>query len=137
MNNKIVKELLKLCDKAENNGDIPISALIIKDDNIIAKAYNKKVINNDPLAHAEIIAIQKAAKKLNTYNLNDCILYCSLIPCDMCKEVIKEARIKEVYYIADNTKKVNNNTKYIKYAIDESIVNKYSEKIKKFFKKLR
>ena len=137
MDNKIIEELMKLCKIAKSNGDIPVSAIIVKDNKIIAKEYNKKVKNNNPLAHAEILAIQKAAKKLKIYNLNDCILYCSLYPCNMCKEVIKEARIKKVFYIIENNKYINNNTKYIQINSSDEIKNNYIKNIQDFFKKIR
>ena len=128
---KYLKILEKLNTKAKNNGDIPISALIIKDNLIISKDYNRKVKNNNPFDHAEILAIKKACKKLDTYNLNDCILISTLKPCKMCMEVIKECRIKKVYYYADNTKDINDTTKYIKI---ENVDNKFGEEISDFFK---
>ena len=94
--NNIIDELIKLSNKALLNNDVPISCIIVKDNEIIAKDYNKKIKNNDPLAHAEILCIKKAAKKLKTNNLNDCEIYCLLYPCGMCREVIKEVRIKKV-----------------------------------------
>lgn len=121
----IINKMLKLNNKAINNGDIPVSCIIVKENIIIAQTYNKKYKNNDPLAHAEILAIKKAAKVLNTCNLSDCELYVSLKPCNMCKEVIKEARIKKVYYILDNKKEVNDTTKYIKIeCLNEDLLSK-------------
>ena len=98
MNNKIIQKLYKLCDKAAKNKDIPVSCIIIKNEKIVSSAYNRRVKDNDPLAHAEILAIKKAGKKLNTYNLIDCTLITTLYPCKMCREVIKEVRIKKVIY---------------------------------------
>ena len=115
---KYINILKKLNLKAKDNGDIPVSAIIVRENKIIAKAYNKKVKNNNPLDHAEIIAIRKACKKLRTSNLIDCELYVSLKPCGMCKEIIKEARIKKVYYILDNDKIINDTTKYYKIEDD-------------------
>ncbi len=115
---KYINILKKLNLKAKDNGDIPVSAIIVRENKIIAKAYNKKVKNNNPLDHAEIIAIRKACKKLKTSNLIDCELYVTLKPCGMCKEIIKEARIKKVYYILDNDKIINDTTKYYKIEDD-------------------
>ncbi len=99
--------LKKLNKKAIENGDVPVSCIIEKDNNIIATGYNMRVKNNNPLLHAEIVAIQKAAKKLKTWNLSDCNLLVTLKPCDMCIEVIKMAKIKKIDYILENEKNVN------------------------------
>ena len=133
MNNKIKQKLYKLCDKAAKNKDIPVSCIIIKNEKIVSSAYNRRVKDNDPLAHAEILAIKKAGKKLNTYNLIDCTLITTLYPCKMCREVIKEARIKKVIYLAENNKEINEKIEYIKY--DDN--NEYSKKLKEFFKQIR
>ena len=98
------KLLTILNKKAIKHNEVPVSCIITKDDKIISKAYNNKITKHDPTAHAEIIAIRKAAKKLKTWNLNECRLYVTLYPCKMCLDVINEARIKEVYYILDNEK---------------------------------
>ncbi len=135
--NKIIDILIKLSDKALKNDDVPISCVIVKDGEIIAKDYNKKVKNNDPLAHAEILCIKKATKKLKTNNLNDCELYSLLIPCKMCREVIKEVRIKKVHYILDNDKEINDNTKFYKIDVDSSLNKELSNKITSFFRKKR
>ena len=116
---KIINELYKLSEKAYKNDDVPVGCIIIKDNKVIAKAYNKKVKNNDPTAHAEILCIKKAAKKLKTNNLNDCVLYSSLLPCKMCCEVIKEVRIKKIYYILDNDKINNNEIQCLKINIED------------------
>ena len=105
--NKIIDVLNKLNNKAIKKNEVPISALIIYNDEIIAKSYNKTNKSNNILDHAEIICIKKASKKLKNWRLNNCILYVTLEPCDMCKEIIKKSRIKEVYYFI---KQNNNNT---------------------------
>ena len=103
----IEEELYKLSNKAFKKNEIPVGCLIIHNDKIIAKAYNKKNASNSVIDHAEILAIRKAAKKLKTWNLSDCTLYCTLKPCKMCEEVIKQSYIKKVYYILDNSKEIN------------------------------
>lgn len=127
----IEKMLKKLNLKAIKHGDVPVSCIITKNDRIIASSYNKKKKNNDPLAHAEILAIRKACKKLKTSNLSDCKLYVSLMPCNMCKDVINEARIKEVYYILDSEKVVNNTTKFTK--VSASYQQYFENELKNFF----
>jgi tRNA(adenine34) deaminase len=128
---KIEKEFIKLNKKAIKNGDVPVSCIIIKDGKIISKSYNQREYKKNPLYHAEILAIIKASKKLKTWNLSDCKIYCSLKPCSMCLEVIKMAKIKEIYYILESEKIVNYKYKIIKY--DTNIENNFKEEIKQFF----
>lgn len=108
METEIIKKLVKLNKKALKNKEVPVSCIITKNNKIISRAYNSKIKKHDPTAHAEILAIKKAAKRLKTWNLNDCELYVTLYPCQMCIDVINEARIKKVYYIlsANNESKV-------------------------------
>lgn len=127
--------LMKLNKKAIKKGEVPVSCIIVYKNKIIAKAYNKRITKNDPIAHAEIIAIRKAAKKLKTWNLNDCELYVTLKPCKMCSEIIKESRIKIVYYILNSEKEINNKIEYIEYKTPKYI--DFKEQIKKFFKDKR
>ena len=129
----IIDELNKLTDKAAKKNEVPVACIIVKDDKIIAKAYNKTVKTNNILDHAEIIAIRKASKKLHNWRLNDCKLYVSLEPCDMCKEVIKKSRISEViYYSKQNNNKTEKDIEY-KYIENKDISNKLST----FFKNMR
>lgn len=115
--------LKKLNNKAKNNGDVPVSCIIVINNLLITQSYNMREKKNNPLFHAEIIAIQKAAKKLGTWNLSDCEMYVTLKPCNMCLEVIKSAKIKKVHYILDNNKTVN-------YKIS---LNKINGKFEKYF----
>ena len=117
--------------KAFKKNEIPVSCVIVLNNKIISKAYNKKNRTNSVIDHAEIIAIRKAARKFKTWNLSDCELYCSLKPCRMCEEVIKQSYIKKVYYILDNEKNIN-----YKYDIEQMYANNHElfEKIiKEFF----
>lgn len=132
---KILKKLKSNNIKAIKNNDVPVSCIIIKNDTIVSTSYNKKKKKNNPLCHAEINAIIKAAKVTNSWNLNDCELYVTLEPCEMCKKVIEEARIKRVYYILDNTKKINNTTLYNKLNIPEEKY--FEEEFKNFFENVR
>lgn len=129
------KLLTILNKKAIKHNEVPVSCIITKDDKIISKAYNNKITKHDPTAHAEIIAIRKAAKKLKTWNLNECKLYVTLYPCKMCLNVINEARIKEVYYILDNEKEINNNVKITKINSEKNEY--FQEELKGFFKNKR
>ena len=94
-NNIIIKELNKLIIKAQKKNEVPVAALLVKDNKIIAKAYNKTIKTNNIMNHAEILVIKKGSKILNNWRLNDCDLYVSLEPCDMCKEIIKKFKNKK------------------------------------------
>jgi tRNA(adenine34) deaminase len=98
---EIIKILMKLAEKAGKKGEIPVSAVVIHNNKLISKKYNRREKNNNVMGHAEILAIQTAAKRLKRWNLSDCDLYVSLKPCQMCMEVIKQSRIKNVYYLLD------------------------------------
>ena len=84
--------------KALKEDEVPIGAIIVKDDKIIARAHNKKEHSNISTAHAEILAINKANKKLNSWHLDDCVMYVTLEPCIMCAGAIIQSRIKKIVY---------------------------------------
>ena len=93
---KYMKEALKEAVKAYNKGEIPVGAVIVKDDKIIARAHNQKEEKKDTTKHAEILAIQKASKKLEAWRLQDCEMYVTLEPCSMCAGALIQARVKKV-----------------------------------------
>ena len=129
----IIDKLKQLMNKAIKKNEVPVACIIVRDNKIIAKAYNKTVKTNNILDHAEIIAIRKASKKLHNWRLNDCKMYISLEPCNMCKEVIKKARLSEViYYSKQNNNKTEKDIVY-KYINNNDISNTLSN----FFKNLR
>lgn len=135
MKEKIIKKLIELNNKAISDDEVPVSCIITKENKIISYAYNSKIKNKSPLDHAEVIAIKKAAKKLKTWNLNDCELYVTLYPCDMCLSIINEARIKKVNYALNRTKKINNTVKIEKIeTMEEPIL---EQQLKDFFKNKR
>ena len=84
--------------------EVPVGAIIVKDEQIIARAHNLKENKNDVTAHAEIIAIKKAQKKFNNWRLNDCTLYSTLEPCPMCAGAIIQSRIKRIVFGAKDLK---------------------------------
>jgi tRNA(adenine34) deaminase len=84
--------------------EVPVGALIVKDGKIIAKGYNKSIKSKDTTAHAEIVAIRKACKKLNNYRLNDCTVYVTIEPCAMCTGALIWARIKKIVFGAYDIK---------------------------------
>lgn len=131
----IIEKLLKMTKQAVNKEEVPVASLIVYKNKIIAKSYNKRIKTNDPTAHAEINCIRKASRKLKTTYLTECVLYTTLTPCEMCKSVIKESRIKKVYYILENDKKINKNTELIK--IETKQKDEFKKILSNFFKDKR
>ena len=93
--------MLKAIENAKiafKNGDVPVGAVIVKDGEIIAEAYNQREISGRATAHAEILAIECACQKLGRWRLSDCEMYITLEPCPMCAGAILNARMGKVYY---------------------------------------
>ena len=151
MNNKnheyYMKEALKQARLAYNKGEVPVGCVIVYNDKIIARAHNLRKTKNDVFAHAESIAIKKANKKLDSWMLDDVVLYVTLEPCLMCSEVILQSRIKTVVYGAREpkfgavdslmqvfeTKGLNHKVSVVSGVLEEES----SNLLKNFFKELR
>lgn len=144
---KFMKQALKEAKKAYKKLEIPVGAVIVKNGKIIARAYNQKETKLDTTKHAEILAIQKASKKLGAWRLLDCEMYVTLEPCSMCAGAIINSRLKKVYIGASDEKagavgsvldlfndyKFNHKVEY-----EKGIMQKECEDIlKRFFKDLR
>ncbi len=130
--------ILKLANNSLVTDDIPVGAIIVKNNEIIGEGWNTREKDNFILGHAEINAIKMASNYLNSWNLSDCELYVTLKPCSMCLEVIKQSRIKNVYYLLE---KPSNKREFSKTLvncinIDPLRIN-YERKLSDFFKKLR
>ena len=97
MQEKFMLEALKEAKKAYDKLEIPVGAVIVKDGKIIARAHNLKETKKDTTNHAEILAIKKASKKLDSWRLLDCEMYVTLEPCAMCAGAIIQSRIKKIY----------------------------------------
>ena len=132
--------------KAYNCGEVPIGAVIVKDNKIIARAHNLKESKNNATKHAEIIAIDKASKKLNNWRLNDCIIYITMFPCPMCASAINQSRISKIVcgtmpeYANKNTiYDILNDKNYgLPVKIVENVLNdECTELLRKFFSKKR
>ena len=93
-----MKQALKEAEKAYKKLEVPVGAVIVKDGKIIARAHNQKETRTDTTKHAEILAIQKASKKLESWRLIDCEMYVTLEPCSMCAGAIIQSRIRKIYY---------------------------------------
>ena len=134
---KYMEIAIKLAKKAAKKGEIPVGAVIVKNGKIISKAYNKKETKNDCTKHAEIIAIQKASKKIKNWRLIDCEIYITMEPCMMCSGAIKQSRIKKIVY---GTK--NKNYGYTECLKNIEIIpfvceNECRKMVQSFFKKKR
>ena len=112
---------IELSIESVNTGGGPFGSVIVKDEKIIAEGFNKVTSTNDPTAHGEIVAIRKACKSLNNFNLSGCELYSTCEPCPMCLSAIYWAHIDKVYYAntRDDAKKID---------FDDSLI--YSELLK-------
>ncbi len=88
--------------KAIKHNEVPVGAVIVKNNKVISKAYNKRESKKNSIKHAEIIAIEKACKKMKNWRLDDCIIYVTMEPCMMCCGAIEQSRIKKIVYGIDN-----------------------------------
>lgn len=129
-------------------GEVPIGAVIVKDNKIIAEAHNEKEKTGNPLAHAEILAIERATKELNSWRLDGCAMYVTLEPCPMCAGAIVMARLDELYFGAYDEKAGGVETLY--HITEDSRLNHVVKKVRggimekqcvdilqQFFQKLR
>ena len=121
MKNKFMTRAIELSIESVNTGGGPFGSVIVKDEKIIAEGSNKVTSTNDPTAHGEIVAIRKACKNLNNFNLSGCELYSTCEPCPMCLSAIYWAHVDKVYYAntRDDAKKID---------FDDSLI--YSELLK-------
>ena len=142
-----MKQALKEAEKAYQKLEVPVGAIIVKNGKIIARAHNQKETKMDTTKHAEILAIQKASKKLQSWRLIDCEMYITLEPCSMCAGAIINSRIKKIYIgtMDDKTgaagSKLNLFEDYTfnhKVEVEKNIMKEECEEIlKRFFKELQ
>jgi tRNA(adenine34) deaminase len=142
-----IREALKEAKKAERKGEVPAGAVVTFNDRIIARGYNQSITSNDPTAHAEIVALRKAAKNLKNYRLSGCRIYVTIEPCPMCAGALVWARVSGLVFgaydkkagacgsvanIAHN-KKLNHRVKITGGVLEKEC----SNLIQKFFRKKR
>lgn len=140
-------EALKRADIAEQHGEIPVGAIVVKDNQIIAEGYNLSITQHDPSAHAEMMAIRQAGKHIENYRMLDCTLYVTLEPCSMCAGLLVHSRIKRLVFGARDEKtgsagSIMDLTRHEKlnHQIDVTsgiLAEVCSEKLSAFFKKRR
>ena len=142
-----MKKAIKQAKKAAGINEVPIGCVIVKDREVVAKGYNRRNTDHSTLSHAEITAIRRASKRLKDWRLEDCTLYVTLEPCQMCAGAIVQARIKRVVVGSMNPKagcagsvlnilqmkEFNHQVELVTGVLDEEC----SELLKDFFKKLR
>ena len=147
MEEKFMREALKQAKRASALGEMPVGAVIVRDGEIISRAYNRRETKKNALYHAEITAIDRACKKLGGWRLPRCEMYVTLEPCPMCAGAILNSRIEHVYYGASDEKsgccgsKINlldmNLCNYTVTVTGGILENECRDIIKKFFRNLR
>ena len=99
-----MRRALREAQKADLQGEVPVGAVVVQDEKVIARGHNRPLALLDPSAHAEILALRRAAKKLGNYRLKGCDLYVTIEPCAMCAGAIIQARLRRVVYGAPDPK---------------------------------
>jgi tRNA(adenine34) deaminase len=89
---------------AEQAGEVPVGAVVVRDGAVVGRGHNRNILDNDPSAHAEIVAMRDAARALGNYRLSGCDLYVTVEPCAMCSGAMVHARIRRLVYGADDPK---------------------------------
>ena len=144
---KFMKQAIKQAVKAKELDEVPIGCVIVLDEKIIARGYNRRNTDHTSLAHAEMMAIKKACKRLGDWRLEECTLYVTLEPCQMCAGAIVQSRVKRVVIGAMNKKagcagsifnlleedRFNHKAEVIRGVLEEECSNMMSD----FFKELR
>lgn len=98
MKNKFMQVAFHMAQKAAESGEVPVGAAIFCDGELVSAAHNETIAKNNPCAHAELLAVERAFEKTGAYRLDDCELYVTLEPCPMCAGAIALSRIKRVYF---------------------------------------
>ena len=101
---RLMREALRAARRAPAHRDVPIGAVVVKDGAVLARARNRREADRDPTAHAEVIAIRRAAKKLGSWRLDGCTLYVTLEPCAMCAGAMVLSRIPRLVFGAEDPK---------------------------------
>jgi len=101
---KFMRRAIALAEVAQSHNEIPVGAVLVYDGKIIGEGFNQSIMNNDPSAHAEMMAIRDAGKNIANYRLLDCTLYVTLEPCCMCAGLLVHSRIKQLIFASNDLK---------------------------------
>ena len=143
---KYMAAALKQAEKAALQNEVPVGAVVVYQDKIIARAYNKREQNQEIHAHAEFLAMMKAAKKIGSWRLEDCDIYVTMEPCPMCAGAMIQSLIRNLYYgakdpkagVAESLTRLFELSFNHKVHVESGMMAEESQKIlKSFFKKLR
>lgn len=124
---KFMRKAIAISRKSVENGGGPFGAVVVKDGVMIAASNNRVTMNNDPTAHAEVMAIRKACKKLNTFDLSGCVLYASCEPCPMCLSAMYWAHIDRYFYAnqKEDAKSIGFDDQFIYEELDKPVSKRF------------
>ena len=139
MKKEYVKKIFDLAKESYNIDEIPVGAIVVRNNEIIGIGINSRQKNKSVIGHAEINAIETACKVVGDWRLDDCVMYVTLLPCMMCSGAILESRIKKVYYLCDRTNVCFDVKKYvdIEKIYDDEYEKKYLKMLQLFFENKR
>ena len=120
---------LEQAKKAALSDEVPVGAVLVLDGKIIAEGHNLTIFNNDPTAHAEVVAIREACRIIGNYRLTQCELYVTLEPCCMCAGTIMQARLQKIYFGAYDDKSGVASSDLNLLMIGESIIKQYASEV--------
>lgn len=137
--NEYVERIIELAKIGYENDDIPVGAIVVKNNEIIGEGFNTRNRFKSVIGHAEIDAIEMACKHIGDWRLDECVMYVTLSPCMMCAGAIIESRIKYVYYLCDRTNTCFDGNKYLKMTkiSDNDKTNEYMNLLQLFFENKR
>jgi len=99
---QFMRRAFELAETAKEKGEVPVGAVLVKDGEVVGEGFNQPILNSDPTAHAEIVALREAGSKLENYRLVDTTLYVTLEPCAMCAMALVHARVSRVVYATED-----------------------------------
>lgn len=139
MKKEYIEKIYDLAKESYDIDEIPVGAIIVKQNEIIGVGINSRENNSSVIGHAEINAIESACKIIGDWRLDECVMYVTLLPCMMCSGAILESRIKKVYYLCDRTNVCFNTSEYINVEKinDDIMEEKYLNLLRLFFENKR
>lgn len=137
--NDYIDKIIELAKRAYDSDDIPVGAIVVKNNEIIGTGFNTRNVNRSVIGHAEISAIEMACRYIGDWRLDGCTMYVTLLPCMMCTGAIIESRINRVYYLCDRTNVRFDSTKYLNMEKIDSVEKseKYMKLLQLFFENRR